>query len=293
MDWQNLPSLNSLRAFSVLAETGSYANAAKRLNVTYPAVSQQVKALEERIDTTLIIREGRSPRLTEEGSKLAHDMAIAFSAISRGVTNVRKNDVLRPVQITTSPAFSVEWLMPRIMEFQRLHPDIMLMLNPTVDVVQLVPGGVDFAIRYRDKNRLKDDVPAVLVTDMVVIGSPVLLAQYDLDGPRSLLHLPWLQEFGTNEAVNWFERRGIEVETLLMVTQMPGNLIMQSDRRGDGITYTSRAFFRNEIDAGQIKVLYSEPVFGVYCLETNPSTSRPAVRKFINWIMSNAEIVTV
>jgi LysR family glycine cleavage system transcriptional activator len=93
--------------------------------------------------------------------------------------------------------------------------------------------------------------------------------------------------------VNWFERRGIEVEKPLMVTQMPGNLIMQSVRRGDGITYTSRAFFRNEIDAGQVKVLYSEPVFGVYCLETNPSTSRPAVRKFINWIMSNAEIVTV
>ena len=56
MDWQNLPTLNSLRALSALAETGSLAEAAKRLNVTYPAVSQQVKALEAYLDTALLQR---------------------------------------------------------------------------------------------------------------------------------------------------------------------------------------------------------------------------------------------
>ncbi len=291
MDWLNLPSLNSLRAFSVLAETGSFAKAAERLNVTYPAVSQQVKALEEYIDTSLIVRQGRGFRLSDEGSALSRDLEIAFSAISRGVENVRKKDLSRPVQVTTSPAFAVEWLMPRITEFQLQHPNIMLMLNPTVDVVQLKPGGVDLAIRYCDKDRVRDGVCAVLVTDMVVIGSSALLDQHDLDGPSSLRHLPWLQELGTNEAINWFQRRGIEVESPLMITQMPGTLIMEAVRRGDGITYTAKAFFQNDIDAGRVHVLHSEPAFGVYHLETNTSSPRPAVRTFVSWILSNAEIV--
>ena len=292
MDWLNLPSLNSLRAFSVLAETGSYAKAAERLNVTYPAVSQQVKALEEYIDASLVVREGRSFRLTEEGSALARDLEIAFSAISRGVANIRKSDDSHPVQITTSPAFAVEWLMPRITEFQQRHPNIMLMLNPSVDVVDLKPGGVDLAIRYCDKDRVKDDVSCILVTDMVVIGSPALLDRYDLDGPISLQHLPWLQELGTNEANNWFESRGIEVEAPLMINQMPGNLIMEAVRRGDGITYTASAFFRSDIEAGRVTILYSEPAFGIYHLEANSSSLRPAVRTFMNWIMSKMEVVS-
>ncbi|MCP5086285.1 MAG: LysR family transcriptional regulator [Rhodobacteraceae bacterium] len=290
MDWLNLPPLNSLRAFSALAETGSFARAAEKLNVTYPAVSQQVKGLEEYLGTTLIIREGRGFRLSDEGAALARDLETAFLAISRGVDNTLKKNVTRPIQITTSPAFAVEWLMPRISEFQLRHPDIMLMLNPTVDVVELKPGGVDLAIRYCNKNRVKEDTSPVLVADMVVIGSTSLLDKYDIDGPGSLRSLPWLEELGTNEVKNWFERLNIEITSRLAITQMPGNLIMGAVRRGDGITYTAKKFFEKDIDAGQVQVLQAEPAVGVYHLEVNTSSRRPAVRKFANWILSKADV---
>lgn len=289
MDWLNLPTLNSLKAFSAVAEAGSYAKAAEQLNVTYPAVSQQVKALEEHLATTLVVREGRGFRLTEDGLALAHDVEIGFSAISRGVENIQKKNASRPVQVTTSPAFAVEWLMPRITEFQLRYPDILLMLNPTVNVIELKPGGVDLAIRYCDKDRAKEGFSPVLVTDMVVIGSTDLLIQYELDGPSSFRQLPWLQELGTNEVANWFERRGIEDASPIMITQMPGTLIMEAVRRGDGITYTAKAFFQEDIDAGRVQVLYAEPAFGVYHLETNSSSLRPAVRTFANWVLSKAE----
>lgn len=292
MDWRNLPTLNSLRALSALAETGSFAGAAERLNVTYPAVSQQVRALEAYLDTTLIVREGRGIRLTNEGSMLADDLATGFSAIRHGVEKMRRNDTSRPVQITTSPAFAVEWLMPRMPEFQNRHPDIMLMLNPTVDVVDLKPGGVDLAIRYCGKDRLPEGASPVLVTDMVVVGSADLLGQGALDGPSSLRDLPWLQELGTNEVHSWFERCGIEIETPIMITQMPGSLIMEAVRRGDGITYTAKAFFQNDIDAGLVRVLHCEPANGVYHLETNSSSQRSVVRAFSNWALSQAKTKT-
>ncbi len=73
MDWSDLPSLNSLRAFAAVAETGSYSRAGTALNVSHAAVSQQVKALEARLGVTLVVREGRGITLTAEGAALAHD----------------------------------------------------------------------------------------------------------------------------------------------------------------------------------------------------------------------------
>ena len=56
MNWSGLPPLNSLRAFSAVAETGSYSAAAAQLNVTHAAVSQQVKILEAHLGVSLALR---------------------------------------------------------------------------------------------------------------------------------------------------------------------------------------------------------------------------------------------
>ena len=76
MDWSELPSLTSLRAFAALAEQKSYTQAATALNVTHAAVSQQVKVLEERLGVSLVTRAGRGVALTTEGALLARDNAV-------------------------------------------------------------------------------------------------------------------------------------------------------------------------------------------------------------------------
>ena len=78
-----------------------------------------------------------------------------------------------------------------------------------------------------------------------------------------------------------------------MITQMPGNLIMEAVRRGDGITYTIRAFFEAEIQSGQMRVLFSEPAFAIFYIETCPGVLRPAVEAVVNWLKQQAETVTV
>jgi LysR family glycine cleavage system transcriptional activator len=282
MDWLKIPPLNSLRAFSVVAENGSYTLAADRLNVTHAAVSQQVKALENRLGVVLVTRTGRGIELTNEGALLARDLDIGFATIGRGIEHLSEGAENRPVQVTMSPAFAVEWLMPRIMEFQYDNPDITLMLNPTSEVVELKPGGIDVAIRYRDRRRPHPYVEPVLISDMIVIGTPSLVGGRDLQDPASLTDLPWLQELGTNEAAEWFTYHGVVPDRPLTVNHMPGNLIMDAVRRGDGITYTARAFFRDDLEVGKVVELFSEPFFGVYHVETLPRPMRPAVRKFVS-----------
>ena len=62
MDWRSFPSLNTLRAFAVVAETGSLSKAGDVLNVTHAAVSQQIRNLETRLGVPLVRREGRGGR---------------------------------------------------------------------------------------------------------------------------------------------------------------------------------------------------------------------------------------
>ena len=288
MDWSGLPSLNSLRAFAAVAETGSYIKAGAMLNVTHAAVSQQVRILEDLLSISLVVREGRGIRLTQEGLALARDLDLGFSTIRRGIEMLRESGVSHPVQLSTSPAFATEWLMPRIQDFQSRHPDIPLMLNPTSKVVELKPGGIELAIRYKDKRKPSSPVTPVLISDMVVIAAPSLIRGQKIKHPEMLTELPWLQELGTNEVADWFAHRDVKLDRPLMITQMPGNLIMQAVRRGDGVTYTARAFFEAEIEAGQIKVLFSEPAFGIYYIATIPGPLRPSVRIFVNWLKEQA-----
>ena len=292
MDWLRFPPLGSLRAFCVVAETGSYTLAADRLNVTHSAISQQIKALEKHLGLALVSRVGRGIRLTKEGTVLARELDIGFAIIGRGVEHITEAVAARPVQVTMSPAFAVEWLMPRIMEFQYAHPDITLLLNPTAEVVELKPGGIDVAIRYRDSRHLDANVTPVLISDMIVIGTPALIEGRDVSHPAALADFPWLQELGTNEAAEWFTFHGVALDGPLMVNHMPGNLIMDAVRRGDGLTYTARAFFRDDLESGRVVELFSEPAFGIYSIETSATIDRPAVSTFLKWLLTKAETVT-
>ena len=290
MQWSGLPPLNSLKAFSALAESGSYMRAGAILNVTHSAVSQQVRALEERLCVALVVPRGRGIKLTAEGLALARDLDSGFTALRRGVDKLMESSAIHPVQLSTSPAFAVEWLMPRIQDFQSKHPDIPLMLNPTSKVVELKPGGFELAIRYRDKRKLETPDMPILISDMVVIAAPSLIGAQQIDKPAMLTELPWLQELGTNEVADWLAYRGVNLEKPLIITQMPGTLIMQAVRRGDGITYTARAFFEEEIQSGQIKVLFSEPAFGTYYIATSPGPLRQSVKICMTWLKEQATI---
>ena len=131
MDWRSLPSLSALRAFAALAETGSFTRAGAALNVSHAAISQQVRALEERLGVALLPRDGRRGVLTPAGERLAAALEAGFGGIARAVDELTGADADRPLHVSTTPAFAANWLMPRLASFRHEHPEVELMLNPT------------------------------------------------------------------------------------------------------------------------------------------------------------------
>jgi LysR family glycine cleavage system transcriptional activator len=288
----DLPSLNSLRAFVAVAEAGSYSRAGGALSVSHAAVKQQVKGLEGRLGMTLVVRDGRGIALTQEGAALARDLAAGFATIQRGIEALTGADAARPVQVTMSPVFAVKWLMPRLMDFQQHHPDVTLMLNPTGVVMELRPGGIDTAIRYRDSRVSGAADNPILTADLVVVAAPSLIGGRTITDPSMLVDLPWLQELGTNEVGDWFAHQGVTTDESLMITHMPGNLIMDAVRLGEGVTLTMRPWVDAEIQSGELVELFSDRDFGTFYIETGPGVPRAAVRTFVKWLKDQVKAET-
>jgi LysR family glycine cleavage system transcriptional activator len=289
MDWSDLPTLNSMRAFSALAEHKSFSQAGSILNVTHAAVSQQVKSLELHLGVLLVERTGRRIRLTKEGKELARHLEVGFGAIRQGVTVLSDVSEQRPVHITMSPAFGSKWLMPRLPDFKSRHPEITLQLIPTSEVLLLGPGTADMAIRYRPADRVTGDVETIMLADMVVLGTPKLIGNHPVATPDDLTRLPWLQELGTTEVADWMRRCGNIESPSMQISNMPGYLIMDGVLRGDGLTYTARPFFETEIAEGKLSVLHSEPLHGHYYLEIRDGVIPKSAKLFAKWLRRVAQ----
>ena len=279
-----LPSLNALRAFHVLSRTGSFSAAGPELNVTRAAVSQQVKSLEDWLGIRLITRTSQGIELTEEGNALAQALETGFEAIRQGVEELTGEEEGRPVRVTTSPAFAQEWLMPRLHMFREQHPGIGIAIDPTSATVELGPKGADLAIRFCQGTWPGMQVTPFLKVDLVTVGKPELLAGIDRQDYRALLAVPWLQELGTREIVEWFLRHGVEPDERLQLAEMPGNLILAALRRGEGLTYTPRPFVQAEIDRGELVEITSEADVGDFYIVNRPGVMRRPVRAFVRWL---------
>jgi len=286
MEWRVLPSLSSLRAFSAVAEKKSFSAAGRELNVSHAAVSQQVRALEVHLGVKLAVRDGRGVALTGDGHVLAAGLQDAFSRIQDAVESIQGHQNSRPVNITMTPTFAVSWLMPRISDFRGQHPDIDLSLNPTAEVVQFEPGGVDVAIRYGDGNWPGLEAELLLPTHFVIVGASRLVGDREFRTAGDLLDFPWLQELGTNELALWMKSQGVVPTSRLSVTHLPGYMVLEGLRRGDGITATAKVFLEPDIEAGSLKVLFEDrhsPKTGYYIV-TRPGVQRPPLKAFVSWL---------
>lgn len=285
MRWTDMPPLSALRAFAALAETRSLTAAGAALNVSHAAISQHVRALEDRLRVKLVRREGRGVTLTDDGRMLADTLLDAFGAIGAALDQLAGNVEARPLQVSTTPNFAANWLMPRLGDFRARHPDVELMLNPSADLVEIGPGGFDLAIRYGDGNWPGHDVVPLVPTSIVILAATRLIGDRHIEGPCDLLDLPWLQELGTDEVTRWLAEHGVTAGRVHSMTHMPGNFILDAIRRGEGISATARAFAEADIAAGRLRVLYEDSRPGTgYHLVTPRGPLRPPARAFAAWL---------
>lgn len=284
MHWRTLPPLSALRAFSAYCETGSVQKAGDILGVSHAAISQQIRKLEAHMGLTLVDRTSRALSLTPEGAQLSEALSEGFGVIDRTVQALTGADAERPVHISTTQLFATTWLMPRLMDFQEKHPGIDLMVNPSADLMDPGPGGFDLGLRFGAGNWPGLDAEMLVPTDIVITAAPSLVEDRVIAEPSDLLDLPWLQELGTNDSTDWLRKHGVTETRVKQVTHVPGNLMLDGARAGQGVISTAMSSVEADVRAGRLRVLFRDKGDTGYHIVTRPGVMRPAAKSFVNWL---------
>lgn len=146
---RRLPSPGALFLFEAAARHENFTRAAEELNVTQPAVSRALAALEAHLHTKLFHRGKDGARLTEEGHILKEAVSAGFAQIDQGLSRLAaRRSGKTQVTLSVSTAFTTHWLMPRFSRFQAAFPDLDLRFQLIAGPVSGPLGDVDIAMRY-------------------------------------------------------------------------------------------------------------------------------------------------
>ncbi len=285
MKWRNLPPLTALRAFAATAEHRNVSHAAAALNVTHSAVSQQIRHLEQHLGVRLIIRNRRGITLTQQGEYLAQGLAPAFAAMADLTEALGQAEAARPLLVSVTPMFASAFLVPRLADFMQTHPEVELNLDSTIEAVALDAGGVDMAIRYGTGDWPGLEVELLLPGCLTVVAVPELANRVPIRAPVDLLQLPILQEHASIEFDSWLRKVGVPDDLPRKVVRLPGNMLLDGVRRGDGIGATAPPFIVDDLRSGALVPLFDDPIPGVgYYLVTRKGPQRTALKTFVHWL---------
>lgn len=280
-----LPPLTALRAFDAVARTGSLSAAARELNVTHPAVAQQVRRLEEWFEMKLVERAGRGMVTTTAGARLAVGLAEGFGTIARVVSDLARDAEDRPIRATMTPAFAVGWFMPRVGAFRERHPEIEITVQPTSRMIDLAADDYDVAFRFGRGRWPGLEAERIVETNVLPVASPAFLARHPVDTLDDLARVPWVQEPGTAEMGTWLSAHGIDPRGHRDQLNVPGSLLADAVRRGDGVGLIPYSHVAGEIAEGRLVALFedeADPDLGYYMVR-RPGPHRQALRRFLAW----------
>ncbi len=149
MDW------DKLRVFHAVAEAGSLTAAGEALHLSQSAVSRQIRALEESLETVLFHRHARGLILTEQG-ELLHDATNSMNRrLDTAAARIRdsRDEVFGELRVTTTTGFGTMWLVPRLEKLYAQYPNLKIDLMLEERVLDLPMREADVAIRMKEPSQ--------------------------------------------------------------------------------------------------------------------------------------------
>lgn len=174
MDW------DKLRIFHAVADAGSLTHAGETLHLSQSAVSRQIRALEESLNTILFHRHARGLILTEQGELLfdaARSMSKRLDAASARIRD-SEEEVFGELRVTTTIGFGSLWLAPRLSVLYREYPDLNIDLMLDERVLDLPMREADVAIRMKEPSQADLVRKKLMTVTMQLFANPAYLAEH-------------------------------------------------------------------------------------------------------------------
>lgn len=290
----DLPSLNALRAFAAAGRHLSFTRAAEELHVTQGAVSRLVKQLEGELGIALFRRGPRGLQLTEAGAAYLPALSEAFERMAAATRLIaRAGRPANRLAITMLPTFAMRWFMPRLADFQHLHPEIAVDVTSADRPINFATEPVDVGIQYGNEAWPAELKAEFLFAETVIlVGAPALLKSKPVKKPEDVKRHVLLTHSTRPEAwAEWFSAAGLKSPTQLRGPAFEHFFMsIEAAVNGLGLALVPDIFVQAELTNGRL----AEPLpehrvqrrGGYYLLLLAGREREPAIRAFRNWLFS-------
>lgn len=296
-------SAGHLRAFEAVARHLNFRAAAEEMALTQSAVSRQIQALEEEVGVGLFLRHTRAVELTSAGAQLLMAVSQSLPRIDGAVRQIRQTAGRRTVALTTFASFASMWLIPRLEQFQRDHPDIDIRIDATDNTLDLDVADVDLALRYGPVATMPSQAVRLFGEQLTPVVSPWLLksgpaitqpadfARFALieAGDAHHTHLEWLTWR------RWFDEHGLaKLQPKRWLYFNYAYQMVQAALTGQGVVLARLPLVAESLANGDLvealpDLRMDSPM--AYWLIVGPrSAQRPEIRAFCSWLMAQSKV---
>ena len=292
--------LGCLRAFEAVARRLSFRAAAEDLHLTQPAISRQIRALEDELGSALFLRGTRHVELTGAGSALLRSVAPWLQQLDSTVRQIRSVRHRRQVGVTTFASFASLWLLPRLPYFQREHPDIDIRISASDGWADPDDPEIDIGLRYCHPADAPPGSEALFGEVVTPVVSPSLAAAARLAQPADLAghtlleeddHRPSAEYLGWRHWLKLHGQPALEPRRWLFLNFTHQQI--QAALAGQGVALARLALIGESLAQGDLIEPFGAPgrigsPFGYWLLRWPSRRDRPELHAFEDWLLAQA-----
>jgi len=283
-----------LQAFVAVARTGKMKEAANVLAVTPGAVSQRIRQLEETAGQALFLRTRDGVELNASGRELFAALAQPFEALEAVDRELDPGKSRNRVVVSTMQSFAATWLVPHLGAFARLNPEVEVVLETSSRLIDLKREPVDLVVRHGLGKYPGLESAWLMAPELIVVATPGLLREdAPIRTPADCLRYPLLHGPRRKDWQIWLEAHGVDDPNSTKGHAFPDRqLIIAAAVAGQGLALVHDVDAEEPLRSGTLvrPLNISWPAqFAYYAVATSESLRKPAVRRFRDWLVKEAQ----
>lgn len=252
--------LLSMRVFATVAETGSFAGAARQMDVSNPVITRLVADLEKHLRARLLNRSTRNLSLTEAGQAYLERCRGILDEIDETEAWItdRSEQLEGELRIACPTSFGVNVLTPLLAGYLKRHPQIRIDLVLTDRLIDMAAERFDLAVMLEQLGVAEGLVARQFLQDKVILcASPAYLAGHGLPGqPDDIRHHACLNYSHSQTRHGWElfgddgTRHRTEVSNVLTCNTV--DALIHAARSGLGICLAPECLIRDDLEKGSL-----------------------------------------